>query len=138
MTQKHKSRSPLSLVRLLVLGWRKGHSIHDLPMWGLTQVTILVPLLMLVVGIAIHGESGLTVLGSAFFWLAPAVTLTLLGVRLHFLATQIGCTRQINISDDGNPTRCLIDLGNRECCKHIGPDSDKTACPYWKPELILE
>jgi hypothetical protein len=58
--------------------------------------------------------------------------------RLHFLATQVGCTRQMGISEDGNPARCLVDLGHHDCCKHIGPNGDRTTCRYWKPDLIVD
>ena len=58
--------------------------------------------------------------------------------RLYYLATSIGCVRQIDFSEDGQPSPCQIDLGHRECCKHIGPDGGKADCRYWRPELIID
>jgi hypothetical protein len=107
-------------------------------MWATVQLTLVLPALITLIGISSHGKSLPAVLGSPWFWLVPVLGLSLLIYRLNFLATRIGCTRQINFSEDGLPTECMIDAGHPECCKHVGPGGDKRACPYWKPALIVE
>lgn len=122
----------------LLLGWRKGCSRQDLPMWATVQLTLVLPALITLIGVSSQGKSLPAVLGSPWFWLVPALGLSLLAYRLHYLATRIGCTRQINFSEDGMPTECLADAGHPECCKHLGADGDKRTCPYWKPALIVD
>jgi hypothetical protein len=138
MSHGHQSDPVLRFGRRLLLGWRKGRSRQDLPMWATIQLTLVLPALITLIGVASHGKSLPAVLASPLFWLVPVLGLSLLIYRLHFLATRIGCTRQINISEDGMPTECMIDSGHPECCKHIGPGGDKRACPYWKPALIVD
>ncbi len=133
---KRPQLSPLG--HRLLLGWRKGRAMHDPLMWSLLLTALLVPALLLVAGAAMTEHAYPTILASPLFWLAPGTVLGALVVRLHYLATLIGCVRQINFSEDGQPSACQIDLGHRECCKHIGPDGRKQDCPYWRPELILD
>lgn len=127
-----------SLRQLLWLGWRKGYAMHDLWMWGLIQLLIALPVMALIISLAMPLQSTWAMFASPIFWAAEMASVSALCVHLHNLATKIGCTRQINMSEDGNPTPCLIDLGHDDCCKHVGPDRDKTSCPYWKPQLIID
>jgi hypothetical protein len=138
MSDKHRNQGFSGILRTLWLGLRKGRSIQDLPMWGLLQLGLLIPLILLTVGLFSSGGNALHILSSPVFWTISAAGLAGLLWRLYFLASRIGCTRQINISEDGNPARCLVDLGHRDCCKHIGPNGDKTTCRYWKPDLIVD
>jgi hypothetical protein len=119
-------------------GWRKGYARNDLPMWGMFQVSLLLPATVVVAGVA-SGQASLAQLASSpLLWLTPLVGLVPLMFRMHYLATRLGCTRQINVSEDGQPARCLIDCGHPECCKHIRPGAGKESCPYWKPQLVIE
>jgi hypothetical protein len=138
MVDKHRKHWLAGIWRTLWLGLRKGRSIQDIPMWGLLQLSLLIPLLLFTVGLYANGGNALHILSSPVFWAITAGGLAALFWRLYFLATRIGCTRQINISEDGNPARCLVDLGHHDCCKHIGPNGDKTSCRYWKPDLIVD
>lgn len=136
----HNLRFDLSarFARQLVLGWNKGRSRQDLPMWATVQLTLVLPALIMLIGVSSHGKSLPAVVASPWFWLVPVFGLSVLTYRLYYLATRIGCTRQINFSEDGMPTECLADAGHPECCKHLGADGNKTACPHWKPTLIVE
>ena len=128
----------LRFARELLLGWRKGRARQDLAMWATVQLTLVLPALITLIGVSTHGKSLPAVIASPWFWAILLLGLSLLAYRLHFLATRIGCTRQINISEDGLPTECLVDAGHPECCKHVGRNGDKRTCPYWKPALIVE
>jgi hypothetical protein len=139
MKKRHRmSPSDSSLRQLLVLGWRKGYAMNDLLMWGFLQLSLAIPVLALIIALATPDKSAWEIFTSPLFWLIELLSFIPLLVRLHRLASRIGCTRQMNVSDDGNPAPCLIDLGHEDCCKHIGPGGDKTSCPYWKPELIVD
>lgn len=138
MTGKRRHKGISAVWQTLWLGLRKGRSGHDILMWGLLQLSMLMPLLLIAVGLLSNAGNALYILSSPVFWLITISAIVALLWRLHFLATQIGCTRQMNISEDGNPARCLVDLGHHDCCKHIGPGGDKTSCRYWKPDLIVE
>lgn len=127
-----------SLPGLLLRGWRKGYARNDLPMWGMFQVSLLLPASVVLAVLALGQASLVQLLAAPLFWLTPLFGLVPLGFRLHFLATRVGCLRQINVSDDGQPSRCLIDRGHPECCKHIAPGAGKESCPYWKPELVID
>lgn len=133
-TQSHY----ISLVHLLFRGWRKGRAMHDSLMWSLLLVSLFLPIVSLITGSMLTLQGLWVTLMSPLFWLLPMIVLGALVMRLYYLATLVGCVRQINLSEDGQPSLCQIDLGHRECCKHVGPDGDKTDCPHWRPELVLD
>lgn len=127
-----------SLGESLGHGWRKGHARQDLKMWGYLQLPIALPLLLFVGSLAVADLGAMAWLSSPLFWMVEVACFLPLLRRLHYLATRIGCVRQMNISEDGHPAPCSIDLGRRECCKHIEPGASKTSCVYWRPELIID
>jgi hypothetical protein len=131
-------RATLSLFPRLLHGLRKGVAYHDIVMWGLLQMLLAIPVVAVITGLILDGGSVVSHIVSPWvlaFWSASALALA---VRLHHLATNVGCLRQINVSEDGYPARCLVDLGDGHCCKHLRPGESKTACPYWRPELIVD
>ena len=127
-----------SLAGVFNHGWRKGYAKQDLKMWAYLQLPFVIPLLLFLTCPEMLGKDLGAWLASPLFWVAQLVSLLPLLHRLHYLATRIGCVRQMNISEDGHPAPCSIDLGHRECCKHIEPGASKTSCVYWRPELIIE
>ena len=58
------------------------------------------------------------------------LVLGVLIMRVYYLATSVGCVRQINLSEDGQPSLCQIYLGHHECCKDVGTDGNKADCPH--------
>lgn len=127
-----------SLGRSVTHGWRKGYAKQDLKMWAYLQLPFALPLLLFVTVLATPGQDLGSWLSSPLFLVMQLLSVVPLLHRLHYLATKIGCIRQMNISEDGHPAPCSIDLGHRECCKHIEPGASKTSCVYWRPELIIE
>jgi hypothetical protein len=138
MSPTTRPRSGRCLPRLLLRGWRKGLAVNDLRMWGALQLSLLLPTAILIAALTVNPAQLAQLLTSPVLWSTPLVGLLPLGLRLHFLATRIGCIRQINVSEDGHPARCLVDLGHPECCRHIAPGAGKDSCPYWRPELVIE
>ncbi|MCB1774494.1 MAG: hypothetical protein KDI88_12825 [Gammaproteobacteria bacterium] len=138
MAEKSRYSAFVGILRVLWLGLRKGRSMQDIPMWGLLQLSLPIPLLLVAVGLFVENGYARYILSSPVFWAIIVSGAMALLWRLYFLATRVGCIRQMNISEDGNPAQCLVDLGHRDCCKHIGKAGDKTTCRYWKPELIVD
>ncbi len=112
--------------------------MHDPLTWSLLIVSLFLPAMLLVTGTMLMKQDLWAILMSPLFWFLPLLVFAAFVMRLYYLATLIGCVRQINVSEDGQPSPCQIHLGHQECCKHVGPDGSKTDCPYWRPELILD